>query len=278
MGCNKDLGRAATRLLEPLAAELLRHDVRFATFVEWARRAFLTAAEHATSGGTHGASSGSVAERAGLPLEDVLRLRAQKRPGLARAALTFGRAARLVTAWTRTPPFVGEDGEPRVLPLENAAASFAQLVQRFAPGAVPRVLLCDLVRAGAVAHLPTEEVRLLDRAYLARRDPSEQLEVLGTDARDLIATIAHNMDRRGRPPYFQRTVRYDNLPPEALPVLRTFVERQAQALLEVLDRCLSAHDRDDTPGIRGTTRRHAGVGIYYFDDDVEQTSREEAPS
>jgi len=278
MGHPEDLSRTVTHLLEPLAALLVRHEVRLATFVDWAKASFVAAAERADTRGSHGASATYVAERVGISHDEVLRLRACKRPGPARPALTFGRATRLVAGWARTPPFVGEDGEPRVLPLENGAASFSHLVHRFAPGAVPRVMLCDLVRMGTVAHLPTDDVRLLDRAYLTRRDPAEQFEVLGSDVADLIGTVAHNMDHRGRPPYFQRTVRYDNLPPQALPILRAFTERQAQALLELLDRCMSAHDRDENPQIKGTRRRSAGVGIYYFDDDVEQASREEAQS
>jgi len=38
-------------------------------------------------------------------------------------------------------------------------------------------------------------------------------------------------------------------------------------LLELLDRWMSARDRDATPPLPGTGRKRAGVGIYYFQED-----------
>ena len=41
--------------------------------------------------------------------------------------------------------------------------------------------------------------------------------------------------------------------------------RESQALLEKLDRWLATHDRDANPGVDGSGRKRAGVGIYYFE-------------
>jgi hypothetical protein len=40
-------------------------------------------------------------------------------------------------------------------------------------------------------------------------DTEQRLYILGTDARDLIATIDHNLNRGDAPPRFQRKVVYD---------------------------------------------------------------------
>jgi hypothetical protein len=64
-------------------------------------------------------------------------------------------------------------------------------------------------------------------------------------------------------------VSYDNIPREALPALTKKLSRKAQACLESLDGFLSATDRDRNPGVKGTGRVRAGVGIYYFEERIE---------
>jgi hypothetical protein len=67
----------------------------------------------------------------------------------------------------------------------------------------------------------------------------------------------------------QRKVSYDNLPQEALAPFRRMATEKAQALLETLDQHLSLQDRDNRPEIGGTGRYKAGVGIYYFEEQVK---------
>jgi len=61
---------------------------------------------------------------------------------------------------------------------------------------------------------------------------------------------------------------YDNVPIEALQEFRRLSGTQAQALLERLDKWLSQHDRD-TSGTGGTGQIRTGIGIYYFEEDME---------
>ena len=68
--------------------------------------------------------------------------------------------------------------------------------------------------------------------------------------------------------FFQRKVSYDNLPVEVLGKLRRMTRAKAQRLLESMNQWLSEHDRDLTPLVEGTGRKRAGVGIYYFEEDV----------
>jgi hypothetical protein len=43
----------------------------------------------------------------------------------------------------------------------------------------------------------------------------------------------------------------------------------AQALIERMDAWLSMRDRDVNPRVRGNGRVRAGLGIYYFEEDLE---------
>ena len=107
----------------------------------------------------------------------------------------------------------------------------------------------------------------LERAYIPGADEAEKLAILGSDAGDLIATIDHNLDAEVDATFYQRKVSYDNLPASYLPQLRSIVRRDAQALLESLDREMSTHDLDLTSGVADDGGRRAMVGIYYFEDE-----------
>ena len=99
-------------------------------------------------------------------------------------------------------------------------------------------------------------------------DDVDALHILGEDARLLISTIDRNLTFRDGELHFQRKVAYDNLPTEALPALRTLTHQEGQHLLETADRYLAQQDRDTNPNSTGTGRKHAGIGIYYFEEDV----------
>ncbi|PVV14853.1 MAG: hypothetical protein B6D72_03060 [gamma proteobacterium symbiont of Ctena orbiculata] len=55
---------------------------------------------------------------------------------------------------------------------------------------------------------------------------------------------------------------------EALHDFRNMSAEKSQALLVECDKYLSQHDRDVNPDSGGTGRKHAGIGIYYFEQDV----------
>jgi len=193
----------------------------------------------------------------------------------AEGAERYNRAARVVAGWVRDREFNDPNGEPRALSAEGRVDGFAELV-RLHGGDVPaRAVLDELLRVGAVERDPADgRIRLLARAYIPRTSDLDKLAILGSDASDLIDTIDHNMRHGERDPRFQRKVMYDNLPIEAIPVFRELSAARAQALLEKLDRWLSEHDRDANPAHQGSGRVRAGLGIYYFEENLSPAQEE----
>jgi hypothetical protein len=86
----------------------------------------------------------------------------------------------------------------------------------------------------------------------------------------LLSTIDYNLQQGGLTPRFQRKVSYNNLPVEALADFRSISAEKSQALLMELDRVLSQQDRDINPQVKGTGRKEAGIGVYYFERDVNE--------
>jgi hypothetical protein len=89
-----------------------------------------------------------------------------------------------------------------------------------------------------------------------------------------LSTIDYNLQQGGLTPRFQRKVSYNNLPVEALADFRSISAEKSQALLMELDRILSQQDRDINPEMKGTGRKLAGIGIYYFERDVIEDGKE----
>ena len=64
---------------------------------------------------------------------------------------------------------------------------------------------------------------------------------------------------------------------EGVAKFRELSAARAQGLMEYLDSWLSQHDRDVNPTVDGTGRMRAGLGIFYFEENLE-TSGEEKQS
>ncbi|HEY9199438.1 MAG TPA: DUF6502 family protein [Gammaproteobacteria bacterium] len=261
---------AILRVLKPLIRMLLRHGVSHRRFSELAKWVYVDVASSEFSLETRKQSTSRVAVLTGLTRKEVSRLREQTQPDEGLQGEQYNRAARIIGAWLRDPDFRTKAGKPAVLALHDSEASFAELVRRYSGDMPVRALLDELLRVGAVGMDRQDRVKLLCRGYVPHGDTMEKLNILGTDVALLLETIDHNLADAGGVSRFQRKVAYDNLPDAALPAFRSLAGRDAQALLEKLNAWLAEHDRDTNPDVAGTGRNRAGVGIYYFEESLDE--------
>ena len=98
----------------------------------------------------------------------------------------------------------------------------------------------------------------------------QQLTILGQDAADLITTIDHNLYRDPSRPRIHRKVMYDNVPLESAEAFQAIAQARAQEMLEGLDRWLSHRDRDVNPTVKGKGRVRVGLGLYHFEERLDQ--------
>jgi hypothetical protein len=268
------LNSAIERLLRPLVRILLAHDVAFDSFMEITKRAYVNVAMHEFAVPGKRGSISQVSTLTGLTRKEVQRVLQAGSALEIDTGERFDRAARVIAGWVRDQDFADADGQPRPLAPEDNSTGFGELVRRYSGDMPMRAMYDELLRVGAVTLLPNGQLRLLDRAYVPRASAADKLGILGTDVADLIRTVDHNFERGMSEPRFQRKVVYDNLPSEAAARFRAMSAVNAQQLLERLDEWLAAHDRDITPGIAGSGRVRAGIGIYYFQEDLAQDSTE----
>lgn len=252
----------------------------FKAFLDIAKRAYIevAASEFGIPGKKQSVSR--IALLSGLTRKEVQRLlEAHTTADDSDAGERYNRAARVVAGWVRDKDFADAAGNPKALPLLQESdsperASFADLVRRFS-GDIPfRAVLDELLRVGVVETLGNGTVQLKSRAYVPESGDADKLNILGTDVSDLIGTIDHNLQHGGDDPFFQRKVMYDNVPVEALKEFRRLSNAQAQTLIERLDKWLSLHDRDTKPTTGGTGRVRTGIGIYYFEENMSENSKD----
>lgn len=267
------LHSAVMQLLRPLVRILLDHGVPFNTFAEIARWVYVEVADREFGIEGRKQTDSRVSVITGLTRKDVARIKKVEKPEDRASALSYNRAARVVSAWMREYPMEGTPSGAAPLPLEGRK-SLSELVHRHSGDMPVRAVLDELVRVGAVRVRDDGEAELLHRHYLPPTGERRKLVYLGDDVSDLIATIGHNLKAKSADTMFQRKVFYDNIPVEHLDSVRAVARKRGEATIDQLVSDMAAHDRDANPKVEGTGRFRAMVGIYYHE---QLFAREDKP-
>ena len=261
---------AVLQILRPLVRILLRNGIAYGTFADLAKRVYVKVAMEEFALPSRKQSISRVSILTGLSRKEVSRIRELPPIDDADTVHKYNRAARVISGWIRDRKFSREDGDPMDLTFEGGERSFSNLVKLYSGDVPPRAVLDELLRVGVTSLLPDGKIRLLTKAYIPQTGEAEKIGILGTDVRDLITTIDHNLLSPPGKTFFQRKVSYDNLPFEVLEELKDLTKKKGQSLLEEMDRWLSQRDRDVNPHVSGTGRYRAGMGIYYFQETLEE--------
>jgi hypothetical protein len=265
----KTLSVAVLKLLRPLVRLLLRNGLTYGDFADLSKWVFMDVAAQEFSIPGRKQSISRVSVITGLTRKEVSRLQKIKTPDDSAIANQYNRAARVISGWLRDKDFLNKKGHPADLHFDAGRHNFSDLVKKHSGDIPPRAILDELLRVGSVALDEKGKIHLLTDGFVPRTGEKDKLHILGTDVQFLLSTIDYNLKQESQTPRFQRKVAYNNLPAEALPEFRQLSAEKAQALLIELDRYLSKRDRDLNPEMKGTGRKLAGVGIYYFEQDYE---------
>jgi len=265
------LERAVVALLRPLVRLVLKRGMAFGQFAELVKHAYVEAAEEDFTVPGRKLTISRVAVLTGLTRKEASRLMQEEVPvSESQARRRVNRAARVVSAWAVSSEYQDRGGAPLDLPFDaDAGPSFSQLVARHGADVPPRAVLDELMRVGAVVRREDGLIHLVERAYIPAIDEAAKLDILGTDVADLIASIEHNLEADGGRRFFQRKVAYDNLPADYLPALRALLAERGQFLLEILNEDMARHDRDVTGVPSEAPRSRAMIGIYYFEEEID---------
>lgn len=261
------------KLLRPVVRMLLRNGVAFSDLAGWLKRLYVDVAEKEFAVEGRKQTVARISVLTGLNRKEVKRLLGEP---LVQASyqVSHNRAQRVISGWMSDADFVDEQGRAKHLDINDKETGFATLVRRYSGDIPPRAILDELLRVGVVEKLDGDRLKLNKRGYVPHRSNDEMLTMLGESGADLLATMDHNLVTPTEQSRLQLRVAYDNLPLESVQIFRGMSRDRAHEFLHGLDQFLSTQDRDANPNSKGQGRYRAGMGVYYFEQELNDDEPE----
>jgi hypothetical protein len=268
---------ALGQALEPVVLLLLKSGIGWKDFSDVGKEKFVTVATESFGIRGRPTNVARVAILSGLDRREVARLRRATREPSAAAQGYMSKPAQLLQAWHHDARYLDPSGKPKELVIEGAEeASFAELVQRYAPGIPLVAMLKELRAAGAIADVAGNRLRVLKRHYIPRELNENLVRLWGSVLRDLATTFEHNVYRgEADPPRFERRAISLRVDPKALPQFREMLEREGQAFLERIDEWIAAHEVGSTAD-QSSSGIRLGVGVYHVQDNDPRPTKSRA--
>lgn len=279
---NTYVAKAVIALMKPLIRFLLKSGIGFATFAEWAKQAYVYVAEEEFPSSTGKQSGSRIATITGLHRKEVARLRELlASDNDADSPVTANRAQRVVNLWLQNEDYLDGEGQPLVIDIKGCAPSFECLVKA-ASGDIPQsTILDELVMSGIVEFVGVDQVRMKQIGYIPAEDRTEKLKIMGQSASDLLSTLEHNLDAKNESPRLQMSVAYRHLSPETVEEFKQLSREESKALLLKMNAWLAERDglktdlEQEKDNGDAYTELRAGLGIYYFEEDVGSNNETE---
>ena len=255
---------ALAELAAPLARLCVSHGLPFAVLEELLKRAYVDAARAVVSGSTEQRDISRVSAATGLNRREVTRLtQAIPAPATQRASPV----SELFTRWVSDSRYRTKRGEPRVLDRQGPAPSFESLARSITQDVHPRTLLEELCRLGLAEHDGARDrVRLLQGAFVPRRDQARMFGFLGANVADHFSAAVANVLGQGTE-HFEQAIFADDLSSESLATVRALVAAQWQQMLDglvpELERLIAA-DRE----IGRDAGQRVRIGLYTYQEDM----------
>jgi hypothetical protein len=184
------------------------------------------------------------------------------------------RASRVITGWMTDTDFQNKDNKPIDVPFEGKL-SFDALVKKYSGGVPTKAVYDELIRIKAIVKNNDGNISLQGFGYAISKEDKETFLIVSENVSDLMKTILHNLSNDPSSSRLQLRVAANNLPKEIVDELRTHCTVEGRKTLVNLGESLQKYDRDHNDTVFGTGQVRAGVGIYFFEDDLTPEIEEE---
>lgn len=270
MAAEKNLMRAARRILRPLVRILLRNGIPSDALTELVRKTYVDVAEEEFGIEGKRQTLSRISVITGLNRKEVSRLR-NKEPLDRSDEVWWNRAAHVLASWLRDEAFLDRKGDPLDLPFSGESPTFTDLVRKHSGDMRPRSVADELLRLGAVEEVGGR-LRMTSRGYVPGADPERIIDILGVDTAELMETIDHNLQHDKDDRLVQLKVLSDNVPAAHLQEFNRYSARLSRTMIEELSRWLSERDKGrDWSG--DDERVVLGLGVY----QINRTARPGRP-
>ena len=254
--------------MRPLVRLMLRNGLAYADFAALVKSVFVEVAcdEFDLPGKKQSVSRISVLT--GINRKEVKRL--MELPEHSQQFDNNNRAARVVSGWMRDSKFTDSSDNPRPLPLVSSddQPGFDFLVKTYSGDMPARSILDELVRVGA-ATVDDGVVQLTSTGYVPTTSNDELLRLSADGISDLMETVDYNLKGDQPVSRLQLTLAYDDVPATGVDLFRKLSREKSLDLLKDLDKFLATQDRSVNPSVEGDGRYRTGLGIYYFEEELD---------
>lgn len=266
---------ALRRVMRPLVRLMLRKGVTYTYFSDMLKGIFIEVAAAEFWIDDKPPTDSRISLITGVHRKDVRRLR-DAVPDLAAdlpEALSLG--AHLVSMWMTRPPFCEPVGQPAPLPRLASIGgerSFDALVARASKDIRARVVLDEWLRLGIVRIDEQDLVHLQTMAFVPQQGFDEKAAYFGHNLHDHASAAVHNLTEP-RPPFFERSVHYDQLSRAGVDELRAAVSRDGMQMLMNFNALASALEARDAE--TSDARQRITIGLYFYTEPTGKPAARE---
>ncbi|MEX0367093.1 MAG: DUF6502 family protein [Ruegeria sp.] len=260
-------------MLRPLVRTMISRGLTAPVVYGLLKRVYVEVAEESFRLDDKPLTDSRIALLTGVHRKDIRTFRTEDDDETGQARRKSALLATVVGQWMTAPEYVDDSGTPRPLVRQSDdAPDFEGLVRSVSRDVRPRTVLDELLNADLVAEGDDGLLRLKQDAVVGTARPTDKEAFFAANVGDHLAAATENLLAE-TPPFFERAVFYNQLPPDAVDAVENAAREKAQALLEDLNRTSSALHRDaaDTSGPRQRYR----LGVYFYREDTADAAPEE---
>ncbi|WP_299367818.1 DUF6502 family protein [uncultured Tateyamaria sp.] len=264
--------RVLRGLLRPLVRTMIARGLTAPVIYSLLKRVFVEVAEESFRLDDKPLTDSRIALLTGVHRKDIRMIRAEGAGDGPVARRKSAVLATVVGQWMSQPEY-SDGGGPRALPRSAAEdVDFEALVRSVNTDVRPRTVLDELLRAGLVRQDAQDMLHLQTDAVVGASTTGDREVFFAANVGDHLAAATENL-LAAQPPFFERSVFYNQMTPEAVDEVEAAARVQAQAMLEDLNRRSSALHRRDKDS--DAARQRYRVGVYFYKEDAAPVPPEE---
>jgi len=265
--------RAIIQMMKPIVTLLVRQSIPFSSFTKILKHLYVHTANRELTLPGKKLSHSRISIVTGIPRKDIKELLELKPVSNESMTHKYNRAARVLTGWIKDPDYQDKiTKKPISIPIENDddKPSLQNLVIKYSGGVPVRAVLDELIRIKSIRKSNQDEYELVTYGYTPDQEEVEKLKVISEEVSYFLKAIEHNMDAPFNNSYLQLSAKCDNLPSEIMNDLRDVSSKRGKEFLQDLASWMSQYDRDQNDKVFGTGKKRGVVGVYYYEEDIEE--------
>ncbi len=258
-----------THLLKPLVRLLIHYQITFPYISNLLKSIYVEVAEESFPVGNKRPTDSRLSLLTGVHRKDVRRLRAESLSNNDNDVVADpgSLGAQVVSAWLSLPEYSSKHGEALALHRLAAAGepSFESLVEKISRQDLrSRSLLDEWLRMKMVNIDAQDKVHLVQDAFLPDENFDAKAYFFGQHLHDHFSASASNL-MGNMPPYFDRSVYFNNLSAESITALKTYIDKKGMQLIKEIN--LHAREMQKKDSDSKLAKYRFRFGAYYFAEE-----------